>query len=159
MADTKRQAILDNVATTLAAITVANGYRTTITQVERVIREWSDVKAGNRPWLGFGPNPEAPESVIHAPSNRLDHELEIIIAGVVEAESGAAKTAAMSDLIDDLIKALYTDIRRGGNAISTMLLDLATDEIHPDTHNSDGGTAYLLSHWTVRYYRTNEGTA
>jgi hypothetical protein len=156
MTATRRQAILDDIATTLATITVANGYRTTVDTVERVLRQWDDIKPGARPWLGFGPNPEAPDVVVHSPSNRLDVRMEVLIAGCVEAESGAARTAAVSDLVDDVIGALYADIRRDGNAISTMMIDLASDEIHPDSHVHDGGTAYFVSRWAIQYYRTTE---
>ena len=154
MTATRRQAILDELATKLATITTSNGYRTTVTTVERCLRAWDEIKPGQRPWIGFGPNPEAPETFAHSPSNRLDVTLPIIIAACVEAESGAARTEAASNLMNDIRKALYSDIRRGANAISTMILDVASDEIHPDTHLHDGGTAYFVSRWEVHYYIT-----
>lgn len=155
-----RTSILADIAATLATITVANGYKSTVAQVDRYLRDYDDVDASDKPWLGFFPGPERAE---HRFGGCITMTLPVTIVGHVSvASTGAetvdqtARTVALSNLQDDVIAALSADIRRGGNAIETRLSGIAsqTDEGVPEHESDAGGSASIQLTFEVVYDRT-----
>lgn len=159
MAVTNRQAILDDIAARLVEITNANGFRTEVAKVDRVLREWSDVGSGEKPWLGFAPDPDNDETVIHHPTPQMRMQMHFLVVGHVDAEPGSDKTSQLSDLVDDVIAKLYEDIGRGRDAnnlphaVLTQLEGYVTDEGHPDSTDSQGGNGTFVSRWRTTYNR------
>lgn len=139
-----REAILDDVQTTLEGITVANGYKTTVVTVERVIRHWGDVGSSLRPWLGYM---SQPQRFTHQPFGQMRTVMPLYIAGHITASTKAAAAAALTNLEDDIIAALEADTTRGGNAVMTHIISQQDDAGDPDTVDSQGvsGTLELIA--------------
>lgn len=146
-----RKLILDNLATVLAGITVANGYKTTVVTVERVLKDWGTVGAQQMPWLGFAPGKETFE---HQPCGVIKTTLELKLVGHINASTDAARCTALSNLVDDVIAALNVDTTRGDNAVVTTVVDSETDEGDPDTLDSRGGSGSVVLTVRVLYFRT-----
>jgi len=51
MATPTRATIVAAINTALSAISTSSGYKTDVTTVENLIRDWQDVTATLRPWL------------------------------------------------------------------------------------------------------------
>jgi len=150
MASPPRQLILDNVKTVFETISIANGYKTNVALVEKVIRDWQDVGPGDRPWIGFMPQLQLFEQYSFA---NLRVTLPILIAAHVMADTEALADTAITDIEDDIIAALGLDTTRGGNATFTKLVSQQDDLGDPDStdHNGAGGTLVIIAN--VVYHR------
>lgn len=97
--------ILQNIQTTLASITVANGYRTTIDTVEPTIKVWGEVDdAHAMPWLGFGPTETRPFELL--PGGQLRPLMAIsVVAHIHEVDASTARTT-ICNLEDDIMHAM-----------------------------------------------------
>jgi len=148
---TQKSLILANVKTVLETITVANGYRTNVELVEKVIRDWQDTGSGSRPWIGFMPQVQLFEA--HSFGN-LRVTLPILIAAHIVAATEDLADDALTDLEDDIVDALSLDTTRGGNATFTRLISQQDDIGDPDStdHNGAGGT--LVIKINVVYHRS-----
>jgi hypothetical protein len=139
--------MLLNIKSTLEAITVANGYKTTVALVEPYNRSRDDVATGARPYLCFGIGAETPEQEL---SNYIKVTAPIYIIGLVTNGDWTQRSAALNNLIDDIITAMMADYTRGGYAISTLFTGCETDEGDPDA-GADGGVC--VATFTISYER------
>ncbi len=159
MATPTRNLIIENVATTLANITTGNGYKTDVTTVSRVIKNWDDVKSSEFPWVGFAfPR----ENIVHRPFGLVECRLRGHVVGHVNTGTDALRSDLLSNLQDDIIAVLWVDPTRGGYAVSTTLGgtagDAETDEGDPDTIDTKGGTGTLVLPIECFYERTVNAT-
>lgn len=155
MATPPRKLISDDLKTTLEAIAVAGGYKSTVVRVETVLREWDEIGDSTQmPWLGFMLEAEQHR---HEPGGMLWVTLPFVIVGYVNVTEDTRR-GVVSNLLDDIIKALHTDTTRGGNAVVTTITEQSTDEADPDFLVSKGGEARIQVKGTVEYYRTTQGS-
>jgi len=155
MATPARKLILDNIKTTLAAILVSGGYKTTVVTVERVIRDWGDVAAALRPWIGFMPRVEQFQFL---PGGQIRVVMPVIIVGQVSGTTVDNKHSLLSNLHDDIVAALGVDPTRGGNAVNTLITQIEDDTGDPDTVDSQGRSGLLEVTAEVHYMRTYAST-
>lgn len=155
MATPARKLILDDIDTALKTISVAGGFKTDVATVERGWREWSDVGAGEMPWIGRAVVETRPE---HLPGRLIRPVMSLTIAAYVNNGETDATEAAISDLHDDIIAALEKDTTRAGNAIQTTWVATRSDEFAPDRIDSQGGVGQVLMDFEVAYLRTTGST-
>ena len=140
-----RELILDAIATRLAAITVAGGYRTTVETVSRELLEFDRAK-GLTPWVGYAPSEQqrAPEYLMGG-----RHEfLRVRLLAHVEARAQADRTAAISDVEADIEQAIAVDRTWSGYAVDTLrVAPVLSEEGIPDK----GGTAAAITTCTLEY--------
>ena len=156
MATPARRLILDNVASVLATVSVANGYKTNVTTVARALVSWGEIGAAQMPWLGFAPVGQSTPS--YKPNDLINVTMPLTIVGHVNSMSGATKTEELADLEDDLIAVINLDTTRGGNAIRTNWLGTQTDEGNPDSDDHRGGSGTLVMMWEILYQRSAGST-
>lgn len=145
-----RLMILDNIGATLGAISIANGFRTDVAKVQAIARGYADVKTGERPFLGYVPESETTE---YQPFHYLRCVLTVRVVGHVSGVTQSDRAIKLNGLIDDLLRALSKDPTRGGNAISSKVSLVQTDEGDPDAH----GDGSLLLTVAVTYERVLDG--
>lgn len=156
MATPVRRLILDNIATVLATVSVANGYKTNVETVARTLVSWGEIGAAQMPWVGFAPIGQSIPS--YKPNGVINVTLPLTIVGHVNSRSGATKTEELADIEDDLIAAMDADTTRGGNAIRTNWLGTQTDEGNPDSDDHRGGSGTLVMMWEILYQRSIDST-
>ena len=102
MTDSLRKDILDGLKARLEAITAANGYRRTITTVAYEAKDWGEVPASARDWIGIVPQSEAFEDFPGHVKSTWDIDLVCHLT-----PSAATALAIMTANVD-----MMTDIRR-----------------------------------------------
>tara|TARA_R100000808_G_scaffold14529_1_gene34233 strand:- start:6438 stop:6908 length:471 start_codon:yes stop_codon:yes gene_type:complete len=152
MATPVRELILDNINTVLNTISIANGYKTDVTTVERALVSWGDIGSAQMPWVGFAPIGQS--SVEYKPNHLLHVRLPVTVVGHVSVRSGAAKTEALAALEDDVIAVINADTTRGGNAIRTNWQGTQTDEGNTSSDDHRGGSGTLVMAFEILYQRT-----
>ena len=151
--------ILDNIETTLAAIKIANSKRTNVTTVERVLKTWGEVSAKQMPWIGFAGYETLPQPP-HPADGQLRCMMRVKIIAHVNAATPTLCQAAINNLEDDIIGALYADGGRGTdangyrNAQDTKWTRTADDVGDPAAPDSRGGYGTLEMDWEVTWIRT-----
>lgn len=161
MATPTRNLILENIATVLAAITTSAGYKTTVKGVDRVIRNWADVGGDELPRLCVKPGRTRYE---HNPGGVVRSVMPVHIVGHVKGTTDADASDKLSDLEDDVWRALNVDIYRGTNAsgeqnaITTRITESETDEGDPDKMSSAGGGGTFEVVAEIVFNRTTGGT-
>lgn len=155
MATPNRNLILEDIATSLGAIDGTGSFTSTVTTVERVIKDWQSVGAQEMPWLGFAPIRTAYTMM---PFGQIECTMDVTIVGIAQASTDSTRSDTISELVDDVIYALGIDATRGGNAVSTSIVSCETDEGDPDTMDSRGGTCGFVMGIQVRYDRTSGST-
>lgn len=147
----KRDDILDAIATALATITTANGYNTTVAAVYRVITDFDEAPPGKLPCVSFGPDGDTAEIYDLTPSNRIETTLRLRVAFHVAARNGAPKHEAVSALRVDILNCVNSNHRWGDLAIQTYPVNMESDE--GLSHISDKvGTGHLLFHVEFHEY-------
>ena len=149
MATPSRELIVDNIKTALEGITVAGGYKSTVSTVEIQAKSWLQVPEGIRPWIGIVP---LATRYAYNPGDLVRSTFKIDLIANVQAGTGAEKRERLCDLEDDIWAALQADTTRNNNAISTSLVETETDEGDPE---SDGTMVISLE---VDYMRTTGST-
>lgn len=152
---TARTNILANVQTTLEGITVANGYNTDVVTVEGVVRDWGEVNAILRPWIGFIPQTT---TYSYEPGGRIRSVMRLLVFAHLSSASKAAASVALDNLQDDLIAAMNADTTRGENAVMSTLVDAQDDIGDPDSKDSNGIVTVTMQSWDIVYYRTTGST-
>jgi hypothetical protein len=147
---------MENIATVLATITVANGYKTTVTTVERNLKGWDRIGVQGMPWIGL--HVESEDFEHHACSNVIRAQLRVAIVAHINAATQALRATGIANLQDDIIAAMNVDQTRGGNASSTYLLSSESDESDPDAIDSKGGQGTVIVRFEVVYFRTTTST-
>lgn len=154
MATPARKLILDNLKTVLEAITVGGGYKSTVARVEPLVRDAADVDKALRPYLCFI---AGRTRYAHLPGGNVRAVMTVHIVGHVAGSSDSDAAAKLSNLEDDVWKALNTDTTRGGNAVMTTITESETDEGDPDKQSTVGAGTFELTAEIV-YNRTTGGT-
>lgn len=150
--------ILANVKTTLEGITVANGYKSTVVTVEQEIKDWQSIGISQRPWIGFRPTRETfePEG-----PHYIRVKMGLYIGAHVNASTEALVDAAIVNLQDDIIAAMYSDPTLGDTAVDVRILNGQDDIGDPDRAgggSSDGYSGTLDQNWEIEYERTTSST-
>lgn len=158
MAAAHKATILTAVNTALSGILVASGYKTTVVTVEQAIKDWDQVSSTMRPWVGYMPmvsrfEPQSYESIWTV--------MPLIVGAHVHGTTAALADAAIIDLQDDIIKALYSDPTFGETGVDVKILTEDDDIGDPD--KAIGGTESGFSgtfsqNWEVTYERSTQGT-
>lgn len=129
MANSTRKRILDDIKTTLAAITTGGGYNFTVGGAQRGYRHFNSVPEDAFPYACIAGADEKRRNVTN---RELRSDVLASIVGWVKITGDANDTAAVEQAIDNLIedftKALYVDITRGGIATLTEIGDIETDK-------------------------------
>jgi len=104
MATPNRYTIVEQLKTDLTAITVANGYNTTIAAVERVARIPEELlNVTRRPFIGIMPGDEV---FSYHPSERARVEFTIYLTLIVDGATAITIGERLSNCKDDVFKAL-----------------------------------------------------
>jgi len=156
MATPVRELILDNIYTVLNTISIANGYKTDVTSVERTLVPWGDIGAAQMPWVGFAPIGQS--SVEYKPNHLLQVRLPVTIVGHVSVVAGELKTQALAKIEDDIIAVINADTTRDGNAIRTNWQGTQTDEGNTDSDDHRGGSGTLVMAFDILYQRSVNST-
>ena len=147
MVTPRRKLILDDYITALSGITIANGYKTTVVTVERVIKSWEGSKPGEKPSIGILPQRE---DITHEPSQQMRVDMTVVLVCHVIGTSAADRYTKLNDLLDDVIVALNFDTSRNGQAVSTTIVSVETDEGDDDAL----GDGTMVVHTRCVFYRT-----
>lgn len=150
MGTPNRQSIIADIKSTLEGITTGNGYQTDVDTVETVIRDWADHDIAGYPWIGIMPQLQ---NYTYQPGAVMRVVLRILLVAHVSSTTKALAHTSLDDLHDDIIAALETDTTRGGNAVSTTIVDHQDDTADPDTVDHDGVKGTLNMNLNVVYYR------
>lgn len=143
--------ILDDIATTLAAITVAGGYRTTIVTVDREVKVRAEIGAAQMPYLGFGLTETISEPYLPGDLVRCVGKLTVV--GHVNSSTASAATTAIANLEDDVIGALMADPTRDANAIDTVWTKTVDDVPDPASPSSNGRGSVVME-FEIRWMRS-----
>lgn len=150
--------ILDNIETTLLAITAGATYRTTVDTVERQIKVWSEVGAQERVWVGFAPTET--RNLQQGDAHEYMCAMTVKVVSHVNAATPAACTTALCNLEDDIIGALCDPARQyrgsdssGNNAVTTTWLRTAEDIGDPAAIDSTGGYGTHEMDFEIRFVR------
>jgi len=151
MATPRRKLILDDYITALSGITIANGYKTNVVTVERVIKSWEGSKPGEKPSIGILPQRE---DITHEPSKQMRVNMTVLVVCHVTGTTIADRYTKLNDLLDDVITALNFDTSRNGYAVSTTVIAVETDEGDDDAL----GDGSMVVHTQCVFYRTSEAS-
>lgn len=132
MAD-EHNAILANLVTVLSAIDGTGSYSLTMDTVERLAKSADGVKPGQKPWAGIVHMQTVAKSE-HGSQFMCTMDVRIIVH--VDAATNSARGAAVDNIIDDVLLAVYTDPTRDANASTTQVLNWETDEGDPDAQKA-----------------------
>ena len=109
--------ILENLKTTFETITVANGYNVTVKQVSRDLVAPSQLSDSNFPSIFITPVRETPD---HMSYQNTRNVLMVLLTIDVSATSNDIAATTLEKLFQDIRKALYVNINRGGLAESSL---------------------------------------
>ncbi len=103
MADPPRRVAIQALKARLETITVANGYKTTVDTVSRLLKTWSEVGNESRIYIGIMAKREDYE---YQPSDNVRVVFMVeLICHVQGQDSAAARANKLDDLIDDIMRA------------------------------------------------------
>ncbi|HYF53117.1 MAG TPA: hypothetical protein VEA41_02535 [Salinarimonas sp.] len=128
MANSNRKRILDNIASTLAAVTTGGGYNFTIGEAKRGLKAFDSVPADKFPVCYVAGADEVRTNVTNT---QFRSDLRVSVVGYVKAANAADDEALeqrLDNLIEDITKALMVDITRGGYATLTEIVEVDTDK-------------------------------
>jgi len=146
-----RKNILDNISTTLSTITTGNGYNTTVVTVEAVGKTWADVGSGAKPWIGYAP---VRESFEYFPGDQIRVVLSVTLIAHMSGTTQSDRSTKLNNLLDDMIAVFNVDTTRNGNAISTTITTVETDEGSPDAN----GFGSMVVNMDIAYIRTQSAS-
>ena len=147
---TMRELILADIKSTLESISTANGYKTAVDTVEEVLRSRDDVKPGERPYIGFGPDTETVE---HTIGSEMRVTLPWTVVGYVSGADWATVSGSINDLRDDIMAAVFEDPTLGDNCTQTLLVSDLTDEGDPDRYEIPADGAAVVLNFRSIYHR------
>jgi hypothetical protein len=154
MATPARTSILLAIKSALEGITVANGYKTDVNNVDPYLRPSRDVGDAERPHICFGSIDVEPYK--HKAYDSLETTIKWLAVGnTAAAATWAAMSEDVNDLLDDIIAAIVgADDTLGENAVSTYLLWTDTSEADSQWH--EGG--YCFACFETKYNRDTTST-
>ena len=155
---TNRENILISLEADLRAIK-RPAYKTDVRCVEPFVRS-ECVGKGLRPWVGFAPATAPVPVPEHFNSSQcFMQELYVVTQLFVGEYPGKSKRRCLNELIDDVIGAVYGNVRRvlpnetTPNAKNTRLFNgPITDEMDPEWVSNGVGEAILI--WRIEYNRS-----
>lgn len=155
---TNRENILKSLELDLRAIR-RPAYKTDVACVEPFVRD-ECVGRELRPWIGFAPA-QAPFPIpeYFGTSQCFSTTLFVVVQLLIAEVPGSRKRQCLNDLIDDVIGAVHSNIRRKlpdaptvPNAKNTRLVqDAVTDEMDPDWLRTGVGEAVMV--FAIEYNR------
>jgi hypothetical protein len=145
-----RELILADIKSTLESISTANGYKTAVDTVEPFLRSRDEVKSGERPYIGFGPDSETAE---HYSFGTIRVQLPFTVVGYIEEADWATASGKINDLRDDIVAAIMEDPTLGANCTQVILLNDLTSEADPDRRSIPGDGGAVVLNFRVTYYR------
>ena len=123
-----RQEILDNIVTTLGAITTGGGYNFSVGECMLGLKGLNDSPADIMPNIYIAGADEKRRNL----AQRTYHsDIFVAVIGYVKQTDTADKPKLerdLSKLIADITKALMVDVTRGGYAVTTEIGDIDTDK-------------------------------
>lgn len=126
MANSKRQVLLDYLASTLfPSITTANGYNFNVSKSERGLRSYDNMTDEEFPALFVASADEERENI--GSVTTFISKMTVRVYGAVKSSSDHVQ-AELDKLIEDVTKALYADALQGGKTIFTDIRRIETDE-------------------------------
>jgi hypothetical protein len=158
MATPHKTTIIAAIKTALEGITVANGYKSDVETVEKLIKDWQSVSPSLRPWIGFRPGKERFQA--DAPYH-LWVTLPIEIGSHLIADTEDLVDTAIVNLEDDIINAMYEDPTLGDTSVDVKLIEGESDIGDPDRLEGgaiDGYSGTFVMRWEVTYERTTSST-
>ncbi len=123
-----RESIMDNMVTTLAAITTAGGYNFNVGECLLGLKSVTDQPADIAPNIYIAGADEKRKNVAQ---RTYRSDLLVSVIGYVKLTDNADKPTLerlLSRLIADITKALMVDVTRGGYAVTTEIGDIDTDK-------------------------------
>lgn len=157
MGTVAKLAWMERVGTVLATITTGNGYRTTVTTVEPVIRTWEEVGRNQLPIIGYGIESTVAEAWEGGGQFHCKSKLNVV-AHVGEASASAALTA-LCNLEDDIIAALMADQTLDSNTIDIRWVSTVDDVQDPHAANTQrGGRGSMVVEFEVLWERSTART-
>ena len=151
---TNKSAIIEDILTALATITVANGYRSTIPagSVFDEIKAYDELATDSLPALcAFAGRETRPAT--YYPFADIEKLLPITVIGHVHALTSSLRRAAISDLEQDVLDALTVDPTRGGWAVDTIQeTGPLTDEGEKEIGGKRGETNSMVLKFLVTYF-------
>jgi hypothetical protein len=128
MANSRRKRIIDNVISTLAAVTTGGGYNFTIGQAARGFKNFNAIAEDLFPVVYAA---GADEKRVNMTNGEFRSDLMISLVGyvrVADAANTEALEQAIDNLIEDITKALMVDTTRGGFSTLTEIGEIDTDK-------------------------------
>lgn len=129
--DSIKELIIKNVETTLAGITVANGFLNTLAAVHRFRQ--SGFPRKDIPFAGLTQGPDMLEETASGSDGPLTERLLTVFVDAVTRHDETADARPSDEVLNaleqDVTKAMLTDPFRGGHAIDTIPGDIDPVEI------------------------------
>ena len=128
MAQPMRRRILDDIATTVAAITTGGGYNFSVGECKRGFKHFNNVPEDKFPACYVA---GADEKSRNSAQRTFTSDVAASIVGYVKQANAADEEALERDLdnlAQDLRKALMVDVTRGGYAVTTEIVEVLTDK-------------------------------
>ncbi len=116
-----RELILADMKTVLAAIATGGGYNNTVKLCSRRLQHFNELAEDQFPALFVA---GANQDIVNSTNTHFTAKLKATIIGYVRTADAAAPEQVETDLsalIEDVIKALYVDHTRNGNARYTQM--------------------------------------
>lgn len=151
MADSNRNAALDDLVTALGTISTGNGYATDVSTVTKRFLDWeTGPPDAAMPAIGVVPG-EAQYEYLDVCTMRIRQlvAIEFIVPAADQDEAWQKGDA----LIDDIIAAISVDRTRCGNAMDTRVESAETDAGNDDIMDSRGGTMAGIVRIVIDLYR------
>lgn len=147
--DSVRERIMKNIQTALQAITVTNGYNTTLNAVERIQQQ---AQTTIPPMLIVGEGEEAVllTGPLSGNTGLVSKHLTVYVRAVVQQDTdldARSASEALNALAADIQRKMQEDYSRGGLAINTQELGLSPVQLE----EGDTPVIYLDSEWQIHY--------
>lgn len=128
MANSNRKRILDNIVSTVAAITTGGGYNSSVGECKRGFKHFNAVPEDKFPAAYLaGADEKRVNSAQRTFTSDIEASLVLYVKGA-DAGDPEALEQALDNFIEDVTKALMVDVTRGGYAVTTELGDIDTDK-------------------------------
>jgi hypothetical protein len=151
MADPNELAILQNLQTTFASISTSGGYKSDVDAAELFYRAIGyDAEKAGEVVVGIVPTQTTVEPYAF---EIYRCTLTVEVACHVQASGASARYQAISNIVDDIIAAVNSDVTRGGNAIDSKVTLWRSDMGDPDTYDHRGGSGLAVVTVTIIYDR------
>lgn len=148
MATPRRKLILDDLFNTLNGLPT---YDANTVIAEFAAKGWDDFDLPAIPFVGIV---LTSEDIIHEPFQKMRVTLNVELICHVRQDTQVLRSDKLNELFDDIVGALNDDTTRGGNAISTTIIRLQTDESDDDADGNRHGDGSMVISLRVVYIRT-----